>query len=123
MLLAVTVVAVFIAYHLNWIRERRAFRAAEQEKAGAIGVSAAGPDETVPAPGLLRLFGEPGLRVLDVVIESTPTKADAARLHRAVQLFPETTILEMSSSDDASATPDGTPNGPGITLSGEPVSP
>ena len=57
----VTVLAVFIAYHANWIRQRHTYL---QDHPGAADELAT--PRSTSAPGLLWIFGEPGQRNIAV---------------------------------------------------------
>jgi hypothetical protein len=104
MFVVVTVFAVFLGYHLNWIRQRHEFIAEQQRRSGSdvsVVDTNVSDDVTVPAPGLLALFGEHGVVQLGVIIDSDgipldgplPVAADEVRIQRARKLFPEATLV------------------------------
>src|SRR5579863_9321743 len=110
MLLLVTVFAVVLAHHLNWIRQRHAFLAEEQEKRTANGVSTpADSAEPVRAPALLWILGEPGVANLEIWIDGPaiwePTPADKVRIEKATELFPESNLGSWHIDDDTGAAP------------------
>jgi hypothetical protein len=77
---AVTIVAIFVGYHVNWIRQRRI--ALE-----ALGISINAKDRK--APGLLWLFGEPGHDLLFI------NDNDPEHKRRVERLFPEAEVLQQ----------------------------
>jgi hypothetical protein len=95
MLVVVTAAAVFLAYHANWIRQRRAFL----EHAYA----SWDPDPTLldplpRAPGLLWLFGEEGRAAVYVDFgkigyRTSLTDREQKELRRVGNLFPEAGIV------------------------------
>jgi len=100
----VTVLAVFIAYHVNWIRQRNEFIARERAAAEAREVPVAfdGPgDETrhPPPPVFLRAFLVQGYSVMFVIAEGSTEAAltadDWERLREARRLFPEAGIVAV----------------------------
>lgn len=101
MFVVVTVVAVFIGYHVNWIQQRRAARTPQPVFPGskylveAMDMSKG----SLRAPGLLWIFGEKGVDELCVVFtfpdrargeisneSALDEEVEAERIHR---LFPE----------------------------------
>jgi hypothetical protein len=110
MFLVVTVVAAFLAYHVNWIRERHAL------------VNAAGDSKTIysfdvmdpfapdlpstpeKAPGLLGLFGEHGYHNVEIIFSRVLTgdsgisnnrdlmPSELAEVRRVQVLFPEAEV-------------------------------
>lgn len=92
MLAVVTVVAVFVGYHVNWIRQRHALK-------GAKWIVMSPNDEAITgwpvpkAPGLLWLFGEEGVTQLTVEVDATThdavTDYDLRLVREARRLFPE----------------------------------
>lgn len=94
--LVVTVVCVWLGYHLNWIRQRHAFLA-EQEAAAANSVNIS---RTVcEAPLQLRLLGESGIDRLPLYVVIDPSKNQdrdtilREATHWASRLFPESRLL------------------------------
>jgi hypothetical protein len=76
MFVVVTVVAIFVAYHVNWIRQRHEFLKTEV---------ATFPSQSRPsAPGLLWMFGEKGVPNLTVLHPADFVTAES--------LFPEATL-------------------------------
>lgn len=81
MLLLVTVVACWIGYEVNWIRQRHAASADWTATEGF------GP------PGLLWLFGEKGYSDLErMTFDRSLTAVEEAELKRVKQLFPEANV-------------------------------
>jgi hypothetical protein len=98
MLLAVTVLAVFIAYHVNWIRQRRGYET--QDYLLNIAGPGHGPDIAVPAPGLLWLFGENGHFAVNMTfhsedghLQSGLAAEEEEEVAKAKRLFPEAHIF------------------------------
>lgn len=85
MLVAMTVLAVFLWYHVNWIQQRRA--ALED---GWIAEYSTATLPTPSAPGLLWLFGEQGYSYL--IVDATAEHPAAAA--EASPLFPEAVIAD-----------------------------
>ena len=91
----VTIVAGFIAYHANWIRQRR-------EAIAVYGGIYDVPDEflnpdVVRSPGLLWLFGERGVREFRVSLPDTVENAGRwieshPEVERIKRLFPEAEV-------------------------------
>jgi hypothetical protein len=113
MLLLVTVVATFLAYHVNWIRQRRHFIAQEKESAQvrSVPVSYDSDPSQTRAPGFLWMLGEPGHWAMLVIAEgeseATLTSHDYERLRIAKQLFPEakiTAVHHVEHADGSSVT-------------------
>ncbi|HEY1600487.1 MAG TPA: hypothetical protein VGG64_12850 [Pirellulales bacterium] len=102
MSVVVTVVATFLAYHVNWIRQRHAFLTEEGDRFARIPVeefalaSAFISPQRMPAPGMLWLFSEDGLEYLSVIVEAASrtelTSEDLNRQALATRLFPEAEI-------------------------------
>lgn len=106
LLLAVTVLALFFGYHVNWLHGRHAMLARYESLAAAAGAESEflreewrwrNPgDPDVEPPGLLGLFGERGVDELWLVFYSDDPALDAAarsaEFRRARQLFPEADI-------------------------------
>ena len=87
----VTVFAVplgWVAYQLNWIRQRREFIRAQAERGNAMGTMTA----FIDAPGMLWVFRENGYRFIGVLADEDATASDTKR---ATALFPEAQILAM----------------------------
>ena len=94
MFVVVTVMAIFIAYHVNWIRQRHRLIVEEDLKRDGH-VSWSGVPG-VRAPGVLWLFGENGVNTTFVMVEGEDidhlTTSDMGRVKKARQLFPEAII-------------------------------
>jgi hypothetical protein len=96
MFVGVTVVAMIVAYHVNWLRQRRELFAEEME----FGEMNSPEDDEMfrppPAPGLLPLLGERGQFWFFVKSDAaTPeliSERDISRAKRARKLFPEAQI-------------------------------
>jgi hypothetical protein len=98
MFVVVTVLAVVIAYHVNWIRQRRAvlaqhYQANWQRSNKAFGIWPTGWDREA-SPGMLWLFGEPAQEFVWVFVEDRNNIAeqDDAELSRVKRLFPESNV-------------------------------
>ena len=97
MLVTVTILAAFVAYHVNWIRERhRLLSDANRAKLAKRIPTSVFSSEAMRAPGLLWLFGESGWSVVTVVLDGPSdnelTEADLRRVATARHLFPEAEI-------------------------------
>lgn len=79
-----TLLACFLAYQLNWIRQRR-----ELIKTGVVETYETPSEKSVAkrAPGLLYLFGEPGYHNVSVYMLD-----DDPELARVRELFPEAAV-------------------------------
>jgi hypothetical protein len=86
MFVIVALVAVWLAYSANWIRQRREF---VRDKQADASTSIFVRESPVVAPGLLWVFGEDGVEVL---LLQTPTESDFAEGRR---LFPEAQIATV----------------------------
>ena|SRR5664279_5558265 len=99
MLIAVTLVAVWLGYEFNWLHERRAFLNDQSARYGDKGMS--WWTQGSAAPGVLGLIGEEAILHLRVVTEGTAKEAmrplDSFDLYRRAQrLFPEAQVtLEL----------------------------
>jgi hypothetical protein len=94
MLVLVTVLCVplcWLGYQLNWIRQRHEALAAQR-------VIDFGGSASVPAPGMLGMFGERG-RVNLVVMGRDGMPTDEDDLKRAQELFPEANVGGLYRSD------------------------
>ena len=82
MFAAVTVLALTLAYHLNWIRDRHEFLAKHWEP---------GADwQHATPPGLLVLFGERGYSTMNLLTKGWKDIDDVENeIARAYYLFPE----------------------------------
>jgi hypothetical protein len=102
----VTVVAVFLAYHINWIRQRHDLLRA-QSMLGAehdYARSSTEPWSAVNAPGLLWLFGERGqYRIRFIIIDNTADPSE--ELRAAQRLFPETKFQCLRPSGNGTTMP------------------
>jgi hypothetical protein len=82
LLVVMTLFALALLYHLDWIRQRR-----ELIESGEIfDVS----EPSVPAPGILGLFGEEGRAVIYAGANANETEEEVER--RLAALFPEAEI-------------------------------
>ena len=86
MLVVWTLVAIFLAYYLNWRYERRA--AIEDGWIAEVHNYWTPDDPYIAAPSLLGLFGEHGYSRLTVILGSD----DDPRLSAAASLFPEASL-------------------------------
>jgi hypothetical protein len=93
MLVVVTAVAAFLAYHVNWIRSRH-----EMLNSGGI-AAGDGPSSTIsfdPAPPrMLGWFGEGAygyIVVFPADDDRQLTAAEQAKVRRVAQLFPEAAV-------------------------------
>ena len=102
----VTLVALWLGYELNWIRERRKFLNApgvfESTSIDTLGPNFVIPPPLVPpprAPGMLRLFGERGVVAIEIPIErqlfDESLSSDCYKeVQRARRLFPEALAVD-----------------------------
>jgi hypothetical protein len=95
MFVVVTVLAIWLGYHINWARQRRDALSSGRftgDRVLATGMAPALP-KMVTAPGLLWLLGEPGyVSIVMAVPERVPLKLTAAEqseFDRVARLFPE----------------------------------
>jgi hypothetical protein len=107
-LLCVALLAAFLAYHVNWVRQRHEVIDSGTVAAGDGPYHQPGQDPV--APGLLRLFGVGAygyiiVNVAHPIDQLTP--ADRARLDAVSRLFPEATIEPQCWVDQ-----DGSTTGP-----------
>ena len=93
MMLAWTLLAAFLAYHINWIRERHELVGSESVAAGDGPYHKLGKEPV--APGLLWLFGEGAYEYI-VVFPSHAggrlTANEKAEVEHVVRLFPEAKV-------------------------------
>lgn len=89
---AVTVFGCWLGYELNWIRQRHAALVKWDDSEFLV------PPPT--APGLLRLFGEPGYGYISISFEwhdgalsGTLTEQEEAEIKMARRLFPEAKMV------------------------------
>jgi hypothetical protein len=80
----ITILACWLGYEFNWIRQRHEFISRRPELAKPHQTHKAYKYRPVEAPGLLWVFGEPGASYL--WFESKPSESEIARAKR---LFPE----------------------------------
>ena len=96
MFVVVTVLAAFLAYHVNWIRQRHRLLAEEALRHETARWPFEEEYDGQRAPGLLWLFGERGLKSVELMIdgqeEGRLTERDLVRLDQAASLFPEADI-------------------------------
>jgi hypothetical protein len=78
----VTLIAVWLGWSLNWIRQRHAFL--RDRRAFVFGID---PDAVTPAPRFLWLFGEDGAEYVKL------TSEDQSAYVRAKELFPEAIVV------------------------------
>jgi hypothetical protein len=100
MLLLVTALAAFLAYHVTWIRQRHQFLGSPRSFSNGLTLKELDPTLPTPrAPGLLWLFGEEPQGAIYVNFgdpaswEAGLTNEQAAELDRVDVLFPEAAIL------------------------------
>jgi len=90
MFVVVTLVAIFVTYHVNWIHQRHQLSVDGKHLVGT------NVGNEVRAPGLLWLFGEPGYASVQVAVEGANlaalTDADLQAGFNARRLFPEADI-------------------------------
>jgi hypothetical protein len=104
----VTVIACWLGYEFNWIRERHAFVAQQRTlvEAWSLYTESVWHPNDCAAPGLLQLFGEEGHSMLLIWVDSRDVDdfpaADANRIRRARQLFPEARI-QVFNADGATS--------------------
>ena len=94
LLIGMTAVCCFLAYEMNWIRQRRAFFDADENRYASFG--------STPAPGFLWLLNARGYSVFCIPVPLEATTVNDARertisasyplLQRCKALFPETEI-------------------------------
>jgi hypothetical protein len=114
MFVVVTLLACWLSYELNWIRQRRAFIAHEtavrySHRKGKSNVIAFRAKTGSPdAPSGLWLFGEPGYSSVGFVSESHTrtnlkvlTAKDRDRLVIAKRLFPEAVVNVVTVWEDS----------------------
>ncbi|HEY2837993.1 MAG TPA: hypothetical protein VGJ26_02510 [Pirellulales bacterium] len=89
MFVVVTLAAAFVAYHANWIRQRREIQYEIQDD-GVPRLMALNGNHCPIAPGLLWMFGESGTEA--IIIFPTGQDIDAVVKARAQRLFPESTV-------------------------------
>lgn len=82
LLVVMTLLAIVMLYHLDWIRQRR-----ELIESGEIDAIS---DTPVRAPGMLALFGEAGHAVISCGANADETEEEVER--RLAALFPEAEI-------------------------------
>lgn len=80
------VIAAFISYHVNWIRQRREFAEIDGVHIQTV---PSGTKYSREAPGLLWLFGERGIYQVNLFVDSN------ADLERGKELFPEADVTEV----------------------------
>jgi hypothetical protein len=99
MFVVVTVFAAYIGYYVNWIHQRHAFLAEEEEAREAASFGGDQPIQQSPPPSVLWLFGETGWEVVRVVVqgcdETKLTNDDIRRATLAKRLFPESQIYAL----------------------------
>jgi hypothetical protein len=100
----VTVLAIFIAYHVNWIRQRHAFLAFQDARWGDDELSRLNKpvflqqrsNSAPKASGLLWVFGESGCAVLNVWVSIPDLKELSLSDHKSIELaerlFPEASV-------------------------------
>ena len=97
----VTVFAVWLAYELNWIRQRHEFLGTQSRLAAQHAwVRSNGTllPKPVSAPGLLWLFGEKGEPAVEIIIMDDYS----SELRRAHRLFPEAILQCLQPNGDGS---------------------
>ena len=84
LLVVMTGIAMLIAYHVSWIRQRHEALSRASHLAAPI-----------RAPGLLWLFGEQGYGEIDVVCEAEKPELAASESDRIADLFPEAQSISV----------------------------
>ena len=98
---SVTIVAVVLAYHVNWIRHRHRFIAEQEQSArdNSVAISFENVDSDTRAPGVLWALCETGWWGVGVIVEgpipAELTSHDFERLRKARDLFPEAKIIAV----------------------------
>jgi hypothetical protein len=92
MFVAVTVFAVFVGYHLNWIRQRHEFHR-------SVDAIWRFPDPESTAPGLLWMFGESGLTGSELLISQQFNDVGSIKRH-LLRIFPEDDWTLVTTDDD-----------------------
>jgi hypothetical protein len=105
LLLLVTAVCIFLGYEMNWVHQRRAFLAEQEEKrkaCPALEQLQAGSSEVASilkrqAPRFLNLFGERGQGTIWMVFSGPDEEITSNHpvYVRAQRLFPESHIVPM----------------------------
>jgi hypothetical protein len=93
MLLLVAILSSFLAYNVNWVRERREIIGTAGVAAGDCANQATGADAV--APGLLKFFGEGGYGRIVVFPASAGgqlTPSEQRTVDRVTRLFPEAKV-------------------------------
>ncbi len=85
MFVLMLVVAIFISYHVNWIRQRHEFYRAYLQTTQF----SPNPTLVAAAPGMLGLFGEEGIYIMDLGDRALAEQMQAKRL------FPEAIIIGL----------------------------
>ncbi|QDT76011.1 hypothetical protein [Lacipirellula limnantheis] len=85
-LILMTLLAIFLGYHINWIHQRSA--AIEDGWIAEVHNYWTPDDPHIAAPGLLGLFGQHGYGRLTVILSSD----DDPLLSKAASLFPEASL-------------------------------
>ncbi|QDT73389.1 hypothetical protein I41_25780 [Lacipirellula limnantheis] len=85
LLVSIAAAAIFLAYHVHWIVQRREFF--RTQTVAAFEARAA---PATPAPGLLALFGERGFT--QIAMNSNLPKAEYARV---MSYFPEAALADF----------------------------
>ena len=120
MLVVVTVLAVFLAYPISWIRQRHQFIYDEQEFSRAAGfpIQVATGAVSLRAPPLLRPFGEKGWHSIQVCVEGWHelSRRDRERLLLAKKLFPEARSISAEHHRDGRNFTDNPFNNPAYGL-------
>jgi len=95
MLLLVAAVAVFLAYHVNWIDQRHEFSERQYVKLQRIRWDD-DPPNLGETPGVLWLFGEKGRESLSILVDAASWESlnddDRNRASEARRLFPEARV-------------------------------
>jgi hypothetical protein len=86
MFVVVTVVAIFLGYHVNWIRQRREFLRDRPLLNPYDSFLMSGKPVTPEAPGLLWLFAERGTNLI-LIPSDNPNDKQVAQ-----ELFPEAVV-------------------------------
>jgi hypothetical protein len=92
MFVAVTVVAIFIGYHVNWIRQRNAERTTFTYLQGLVWSDSYDVNPAPEFPWSLRLFGEKPEPLIYIATDPK-SERDRQHLERVSRLFPESRVV------------------------------
>jgi hypothetical protein len=104
MFVLVTVFCCWMAYHLNWIRQRRETREwldLLEQKHGLTGTACGLQDERPNLPLSLRILGEEEDRLIFICLPEYMDEFESEKWFNKVQrLFPESYLLRPSASEE-----------------------